>query len=70
LTKEVSALNIFIMEYLFNQNKKVRREVKSKEIKTPYAELFSSFPDDGSARTLTSDEQKKCQELAKQLSNN
>jgi len=58
------------MEYLFNQNKKVGREVKSKEVKTPYAELFASFPDDGSARELTPEEQRKCQELAKKLSNN
>lgn len=37
------------------------------EVATPWAELFGSFPDDGAARTLTSNEQKACRQLASRL---
>lgn len=37
------------------------------EIKTPWAELFATFPDDGSTRSLTEEEQAKCQALSKRL---
>lgn len=33
---------------------------------TPMSELFNSFPDDGSARTLTPEERTKCRELEAQ----
>lgn len=34
---------------------------------TPFAELFSSFADDGSARELTESERRQCQELQRRL---
>ena len=34
---------------------------------TPWAELFNSFPDDGSPRELTVDEQRMCRELASHI---
>ncbi len=37
------------------------------EVKTPYAELFSSFPDDDSPRELTEDERFKCEQLRYRL---
>jgi len=37
------------------------------EVRTPWAELFRSFPDDGSERMLTEDEQRKCRALSKKL---
>ncbi len=33
------------------------------EPRTPFAELFYTFPDDGSARSLTTDEQRACRRL-------
>jgi hypothetical protein len=36
-------------------------------VKTPWAELFATFPDDGTARELTNEEQMKCQKLERQL---
>ena len=35
---------------------------------TPFAELFATFPDDGEARELTAEEQRKCKELFRQIS--
>ena len=36
----------------------------------PWAELFATFPDDGSPRELTSEEQEKCTRLSRKLKNN
>jgi hypothetical protein len=38
-----------------------------KPIATPWADLFGSFPDDGSDRELTEAEQTQCRELASRL---
>lgn len=38
------------------------------EPSTRMAELFATFPDDGSTRELTLDEQRKCRQLEKNLS--
>lgn len=37
------------------------------EVKTPFAELFATFPDDGTARELTEEEREKCRELERSL---
>lgn len=37
------------------------------EPKTPYAELFNSFPDDGGPRELTADERHACLQLKRKL---
>ncbi len=36
-------------------------------VSTPWAELFATFPDDGSGRELTDEEQLKCDILAAQI---
>ena len=36
-------------------------------VATPWAELFNTFPNDGSERELTEEEQKKCRELEQKL---
>lgn len=36
-------------------------------VKTPWANLFASFPDDGSPRELTEDEQFRCEQLRHKL---
>lgn len=36
-------------------------------VETPFADLFASFPDDGSERELTEDEAAKCRELSARL---
>lgn len=37
------------------------------DVRTPFAELFNTFPDDGSARSLNEDEQFKCRQLEHKL---
>lgn len=37
------------------------------QVRTPWAELFASFPDDGTARKLTEEEEEKCRELERSL---
>lgn len=39
-----------------------------KPMPLPWSELFSTFPDDGEGRTLTAEEQKKCNALRTELS--
>lgn len=41
--------------------------VYSSDIKTPFAELFATFPDGDSGRELTDDEQAKCRALEAEL---
>jgi len=38
------------------------------KVETPFAEMFASFPDDGSPRTLTAEERAKCRQLERSLS--
>lgn len=40
---------------------------KADQIDTPFAELFASFPDDGSGRELTADEAAQCRALSERL---
>lgn len=37
------------------------------DVKTPFAELFATFPDDGSGRELTDEEAVRCAELSAKL---